>query len=75
MTMELELNINKAEKEPLPGFFDVSIGYKANGINCASLSMRHKTIMEAIEVAMQPILIIAPNATQEELDDHKKAYP
>ena len=73
--LKLELDISKAKKRPLPGFFDVSIGYKANGVNTASLAMRHETIMEAIQVAMQPILLKAPNATQKELDDFARAYP
>lgn len=75
MSLKLTFNIDKAKKRPLVGYFDVSIGYEANGTKCASISMGHKTMMEAIQVAIQPILIMAPNATQKELDDFAIAHP
>lgn len=71
MSLKLILHISKSED----GLFNISIDYEANGKKCSSLTLRHKVITEGIKVTLEPILVMAPNGTQKELDAHYAAYP
>ena len=71
ITIKLEIEKSTRSKEP----FDADITYTGNGKSRVSLALWKPSIMEAVRVAMEPILVIAPNATQEEIDKHYERYP
>ena len=71
MKLEMELTVEKTEK----GEYTTRIAYNSKGDKGhASISLLDDDLMKSIEIALQPILVMAPNLTQEEIDDHYERY-
>ena len=74
MKLKFDLIVEKTENNK----FNASIGFVSTKVKgCTSLSLLQDDPLKAINDAIQPILIIAPNFTQEEIDNHyaKHGYP
>jgi len=71
MPLKLELEVEKTTDNK----FNVTIGcYSTHGKGCSLVSLRKDTAVDAIIGAIQPLLVISPNFTQEELDKHNELY-
>lgn len=68
MTIKAEITIKKNVKYPETPF-EASVDFIANGGEKATLSLGRKSMEEAIMAAINPILVMAPNAMQEEIDE------
>jgi hypothetical protein len=71
----MALNINIKIEKTKSNKFNASIGFvSTNGKGCSSLSLLKNDPLAAIDDAISPILVIAPNLTQKEIDNHYERY-
>ena len=75
MSIIMELEIKQDNTLQSTGKCTASITYQGNGKSRTSFTLGRQGIIEAICSAMEPIMVIAPNSTQEEVDEHYKKYP
>lgn len=75
MPIIMELEIEHDDTLQSVGKCSASITFQGNGKPRTSLTFGRQGIIEAICAAMQPIMVIAPNSTQAEVDEHYKKYP
>ena len=72
MPIELKLIVEKTEK----GKFNANIEFNSeDGKDHASISILQDSLVKAIGGAFEPILVIAPNLMQEEINSHYEIYP
>lgn len=69
LTLEIECNKNQCNH------FSSCISFIAAGSRRAAVSIVGKTPSESIHTALDIVLSIAPNASQEELDEYYNHYP
>jgi len=75
MPIKMELEIEQDGSLHSIGKCCASITVQGNGKPRTSLTFGRQGIIEAICDAMEPIMVIAPNSTQEEVDEHYRKYP
>lgn len=75
MKTDLNLKLRIRKSENIPGTFSVSIGYEANGEKSSVLTFGEKSVMNGVKFCTEAILFMAPNAKQEELDEHRRIHP
>lgn len=69
MAIKMELEIEQIDNK-----FYASLTWVGKGKKRTFMSLWQKNAIEAVCATIQPLMVIAPNFTQEEIDKHYKKY-
>jgi hypothetical protein len=72
--LTLNIEIEQLEGGFSDGLFNIDIRYEVNNKRYGLVALRYKSIIGGIQKAMEPMFKMAPDGTQEKLDDFIKRY-